>query len=194
MPIIPNTPGYIRLIQDAAKRREVATEGARLTQSALDQGQPLDDLVGSHERAIANLMLSTDGDTSEIPEWPKPLRDPAFQGLAGCVVKTIEPYTEADPAALLLQMLMVFGNVIGNSPHFEVEATRHGTNINSVLVGNTSKARKGTSYQRIINLFECIDPKWRRQCVRSGLSSGEGLIYRYETQRGKTREYWTNGF
>ncbi len=32
--------------------------------------------------------------------WPEPLADEAFYGLAGDIVRTIEPHTEADPAAL----------------------------------------------------------------------------------------------
>ena len=32
--------------------------------------------------------------------WPQPLAEEAFYGLAGDIVHTIEPHTEADPAAL----------------------------------------------------------------------------------------------
>ena len=49
-----------------------------------------------------------------IPEWPDPPEDPAFHGLAGEVVRLIEPSTEADPVGLLLQLLIGFGNAIGS--------------------------------------------------------------------------------
>lgn len=41
--------------------------------------------------------------------WPAPLNDDAFHGLAGDVIRRIEPYTESDPAALLVQFLIAFG-------------------------------------------------------------------------------------
>lgn len=37
--------------------------------------------------------------------WPEPLDEEAYYGLAGEIVKTIAPHTEADPAGLLLQLL-----------------------------------------------------------------------------------------
>jgi hypothetical protein len=43
------------------------------------------------------------------PEWPEPLDAEAYYGLAGEMVKVIEPHTESDPAALLLQILVGFG-------------------------------------------------------------------------------------
>src|SRR5262245_11726126 len=43
--------------------------------------------------------------------WPV-LDKTAYYGLAGEVVATILPHTEADPAALLLQYLTCFGNMV----------------------------------------------------------------------------------
>ena len=73
-----------------------------------------------------------------------PLKAPAsaFYGLAGDIVRIIEPSSEADPVALLLQILVAFGNCAGRAAHFTVEGDRHYTNINVVLVGQTSKGRK----------------------------------------------------
>jgi hypothetical protein len=62
--------------------------------------------------------------------------------LAGEIVHTIEPHSESDPAALLLQLLVAFGSVVGRGPHFKAESDRHGLNLFTVLVGETSKARK----------------------------------------------------
>lgn len=109
--------------------------------------------------------------------WPDPLAEEAFHGLAGDMVRTIEPHTEADPAALLVQFLVAFGNVIGPGPHFTAEADRHGTNLNAVLVGTTAKGRKGTSWGHILRVFESVEPAWVKEHIASGLSSGEGLIY-----------------
>jgi hypothetical protein len=110
------------------------------------------------------------------PEWPAPLEKAALHGLAGDYLACVEPTSEADPAALLLQFLIAFGNVVGHGPHFITEDTRQYLNLYGVLVGRTAKARKGTSWNRVRKLFEQVDELWLTKCVGSGLSSGEGLI------------------
>jgi len=44
---------------------------------------------------------------------PAPLGEAAFHGLAGRIVHRIEPHSEADPAAILVQLLIAFGNLVG---------------------------------------------------------------------------------
>ena len=95
-----------------------------------------------------------------MAKWPDPLEEEAYYGLAGEVVRTIEPHSEADPAALLVQFLVAFGNAVGRGPHFQVEADKHATNIFALVVGETSKARKGTSLGHILRLFNLADPEW----------------------------------
>jgi hypothetical protein len=70
-----------------------------------------------------------------------------------------------------------FGNIVGRSAHFAVEGTRHHANEFSVLVGRTSKARKGTSWDRIHQLMRETEPEWAETRVQSGASSGEGIIW-----------------
>jgi hypothetical protein len=110
-----------------------------------------------------------------IKAWPMMPAD-AYIGLSGKVVRTIEPHTEADPAALLLQFLTFFGNAVGRVPHFQVEGDRHFTVLDIVLVGATAKSRKGTSAGRIRQVFRAADGEWESARVKTGLSSGEGLI------------------
>jgi hypothetical protein len=107
--------------------------------------------------------------------WPS-LAAQAFHGLAGEVVRAIEPHSEADPAAILLQFLAAFGNVVGPGPHCMVESTSHSLNLFVVLVGESSKARKGTSWGHIRRLFAGVDAEWLDQRVTGGLCSAEGLI------------------
>jgi hypothetical protein len=114
--------------------------------------------------------------TLERP-WPKPLAEIAYHGMAGDIVKAIEPETEADPAAVLLQLLTMFGNAINRSPHFRVGADVHHLNLFVAVVADTSKGRKGMSRGRAQQIFDAVDPDWVRDCVTSGLSSGEGLIW-----------------
>jgi hypothetical protein len=113
---------------------------------------------------------------SAPPGWPEPLGPEAFHGPLGDLVRAIEPHTEADPVAILVQGLVAFGNVIGPRPHFRVESDSHHMNLFCALVGDTSKARKGTSWGHVHRVFAAIDQTWK-PCVKSGLSSGEGLIW-----------------
>jgi hypothetical protein len=112
--------------------------------------------------------------TAEMP-WPMMSRD-AYYGLAGDVVEQIEPHTEADPVAILIQFLTCAGNIIGNCPHYQVEGSRHRANLFGVLVGQSSKARKGTSWDRISEIIKTADERWFSDRAKGGLSSGEGLI------------------
>lgn len=107
--------------------------------------------------------------------WPK-LPEAAHYGFAGEVVRTISPHSEADPAAILLQFLAGVGNMLGPHLHCAVEATRHGLVLFVILVGETSKARKGTSWDQVQRLLREADPSWTTDRVTSGLSSAEGLI------------------
>ncbi len=108
--------------------------------------------------------------------WPV-LDEAACYGLAGEMVRMIDPHTEADPVALLAQLHAAFGSVIGRNPHFIAEADYHGLNLFAVLVGDTSKGRKGSSWGQVRRIFHGIDETWADGRVLSGLSSGEGLIW-----------------
>lgn len=117
---------------------------------------------------------------AESPErasWPEPLADAAYHGLTGDVVRTIEPHSEADPVALGIQFVVYAGACIGRGPYYQVEGDRHSGNLYAVLVGETSKARKGTSQGRVRQLFTMLDDPFADRCIQSGLSSGEGLIW-----------------
>ncbi len=108
--------------------------------------------------------------------WPEAVPE-MFHGLAGDIVRVLEPHTEADPVALLVQFLTAFGSAIGRSAHFTAEADQHFGNLFVVLVGISSKGRKGTSWSHIKKLFAQADAHWETFCLQSGLSSGEGLIW-----------------
>jgi len=51
-------------------------------------------------------------------QWPQPMGADAFRGLAGDLVRAIDPHTEADPAALIVLFLAAFGNMAGAAAHF----------------------------------------------------------------------------
>lgn len=107
--------------------------------------------------------------------WPE-LDPAAMYGLAGEVVGRIEPETEADPVALLVDFLTTFGAVVGPRPHVWVDRTEHAARLFTLIIGNTARARKGTSRNNIKALFEPAFPEWHRTRVFNGLSTGEGLV------------------
>jgi hypothetical protein len=117
------------------------------------------------------------GNDAVVDDFPEPLSEVAFHGLAGDIVRRIEPHTEADRAALLIHVVTVFGNAIGRNPHAIADGARHGMNLNAACVGETSKSRKGTALARVKRIFKRADEDWAKECLTSGLSSGEGLIY-----------------
>jgi hypothetical protein len=88
----------------------------------------------------------------------------------------LEPHTEADPAAILLQFLVAVGNLIGRTAYFTVESDQHFLTEFVALVGDSAKARKGTAAGHVRRLLREIDPEWDLSRVVDGLSSGEGLI------------------
>lgn len=110
-------------------------------------------------------------------DWPSAPAPAAFVGLAGEITRAIEPHTESDPIAILVQLLVAFGSVIGRGAHYAVEATRHHSNEFVLLVGPSAKARKGSSWDHVERIFAEVDPVWAETRLVSGLSSGEGLIW-----------------
>jgi hypothetical protein len=105
------------------------------------------------------------------------LAEEALYGLPGEIVGAIEPHTEADRVAVLVNLLCAFGNAIGRGAHKRIGADVHHLRIYATLVGQTSKARKGTSWGFVRELMGGADPLWASNRVQNGLSSGEGLIH-----------------
>lgn len=106
-------------------------------------------------------------------------------GLLGEYLDLIEPHTEADAAAVAFQLLAGFGSIIGRHAGFEVEASRHFPNLFVCIVGQTAKGRKGVSFSQAMRPLAIASPSWYRNCVASGLSSGEGLIYAVRDRSAK---------
>jgi hypothetical protein len=117
-------------------------------------------------------------------DWPAPPDQVAYHGLPGQIVARIAPHTEADPAAILTQLLVCCGTLIGRDAYFQVEATRHHPNQFVVLVGDSAKARKGSSFDHVARLLAQADPTFTSR-LTTGLSSGEGLIWAVRDPQGQ---------
>jgi hypothetical protein len=115
--------------------------------------------------------------TLDAPQgWPAPPDDAVYHGLPGAIVEKVAPHTEADPVAILTQLLVACGALIGRGAHYRVEATLHHPNQFVVLVGDSAKARKGSSFDHVARLLSAVDPAFSSR-LSTGLSSGEGLIW-----------------
>lgn len=108
--------------------------------------------------------------------WPAPPAPAVYHELLGEIVTRIAPHTEADPIAILTQLLVAFGAAVGRGSWFTVEATRHHPHEFMLLVGDSSKARKGSSWDHVRRLIATVDPTIEHR-ILTGLSSGEGLIW-----------------
>ncbi|MGH2743405.1 MAG: hypothetical protein ACRDN8_13190, partial [Thermoleophilaceae bacterium] len=131
-------------------------------------GQPPEDPQRSHNQAGTPLPAPAG--------WPAPPAPTVYHELLGEIVTRIAPHTEVDPVAILTQLLVAFGAAAGRGAFFEVEATRHHPNEFMLLVGDSSKARKGSSWDHVRRLLAATDPTIEQR-ILTGLSSGEGLIW-----------------
>lgn len=130
--------------------------------------------------------------TRQAPDWEHPndfsgqtheiqpsVHAPSLQseaipaGIVHDVIRLATRESEADPVAVLTTFLVRFGAEVGSAPYYMVGDTRHAVRLNAAIVGDTSKARKGTSAGPVRTLFHGSSVT-----VTPGpLSSGEGIIY-----------------
>jgi hypothetical protein len=172
-------------LTDAMK--QPGERGCKLHQSEQREhtNKPVSDRPASGQRQDAHheeakqsaIPAESEPELAPSELWPEPMAEEAFHGILGKAVRAIEPATEADPVALLLQMLTGFGNAIGRTAHFRVEGDTHYLNLFISLIGKTSKGRKGTSWGRVRQYLEQIDGTWLKDRVQGGLASGEGMVF-----------------
>jgi len=154
-----------------------------INQQRCDPPLPADDIetiarsVSGYPSKEETSHLFIASQLARAKEWPKSLSEKAYYGLAGEIVRAVSPHSEADPAALLGQLLVCVGNVVGRYAHFRAEGTQHFPNEFVILVGQTSKGRKGSALAQIKRFFHGVDDKWLTNCHQSGLSSGEGVVW-----------------
>jgi hypothetical protein len=182
-----SNPQVLRAEQDLAEflcKRGAKVSVKRLPASESGKKVGLDDFLVAHSATEFWALPEQEpngergGDTTSIERnWPDPPEDAAFYGFAGEIVRTIEPHTESSRVALLIQVLVCFGSMIGRTAHFVAEGSQHFLNLFAVLVGVTSGGRKGSSWAQVLRLLRHVDSGWVNDQLKSGLSSGEGLIW-----------------
>jgi hypothetical protein len=185
-PSIPTRPGVEHRLQEllawqAAQKapdpeHPSPEEDACFTEN-LNALRSLEDLLGNQSPESTHKPYPAEHPIPS-PAAPEPpaLAEPALHGLAGLVVRSLAAHTEADPAAILLQFLAAFGNILGPALHCTVGVTRHGLNLFVVLVGESSKARKGTSWRQIATLLSEVDPLWVARRITTVRPSALGIM------------------
>lgn len=158
---------------DQTRLRRAAAAPAGTREKALRREYPADLVDAALTPSVATPTATPAG----LPPTPPPeLSEEALHGPLGDHVRLVEPHTEAHPAAILVQDLVAAGAAIGRGPHLLAEATEHHACLFAVVVGKSAKARKGTSLGHVLRLWQRVDSTFAER-VKSGLSSGEGLIY-----------------
>lgn len=135
------------------------------------------DVFNSDRSQILDCLIEPVKYSPEEHDWILPMRPEAFHGIIGKFVRDIEPYTEADPNALLVQSLLFVGSLVGRNPAVHMSSDRHGTNLFCVIAGETSRGRKGTGLGNVRMILEKKFPFFFKNNYKSGLASGEGLIH-----------------
>lgn len=144
--------------------------GTRETESTIRSG------LEAGLKAVNREERNNPFNSLDVHGWPTP--HPAmFHGFAGEFARFATVHSEADPVAVLATLLCRFGIEVGRKPHMlagEPQCAR----LNAVLVGQSSKARKGTSARPVRELFRFPETEWLTCRFSPGpLSSGEGLVY-----------------
>lgn len=124
-------------------------------QDAIELGVQMGQLEWVPDSLPKSIRLR-DGATDYMRSAPT-LDDRAFHGPIGYFVKQVGPYTEASQAAILLTLLANFGAAVGNGPYVMVGDVKHTAALFVVIVGKTSKARKGTSGAVVRRVMDRLD-------------------------------------
>jgi hypothetical protein len=173
-----NAVYYAQIVRQKATTRHLSESAQEVMRRIRTNTHSADELVSFASSRIDRLADVEDEDEGiDFASWPDEPDPIVRQGLVGQILAMLAPHTEADPNAIRLTLLASIGNMIGRSPHLRVEAARHGTNINTCLVGVSGRSRKGTSWNNVRWLLEQSDSNWAKHCIKSGLVSGEGMIF-----------------
>lgn len=82
--------------------------------------------------------------------FPAPMAPEAYHGPLGSLVRELDPHTEASREAVLGQLLVAYGNMIGRpGPYVQVGGDEHTTGLYLVAVGETGQGRKGSSWSAV---------------------------------------------
>jgi len=179
-----NLNRHIDILNDKALLRRLINQANGQINAAIAGISSADELLagGAEFYRVEQATRNHKEEQPSVPGWPEPIAEDGYHGVAGRVVRLIEPHSESDSTALLVQFLLGFGSLVGRNAYYQAEADYHHGNEYAVIVGATSKGRKGTSWGRIRSLLATCDSAWVDERLISGIGSGEALIDAFREQ------------
>lgn len=135
---------------------------------------------GPHKRQRRN-QPDDEGEFSEYVVPRPELHDVAFYGILRDMVDAACEHSEAVPSTVALHILARFAVTIGRTAYINIGDEQRHLRMNALIVGPTSKGRKGTSAEMPRRLFKFVDDKLGMNAasvkVLTALATGEGLIH-----------------
>lgn len=152
---------------------------------------------GAREMHLSHLSRVSD---KRVKAWPEPLAAEGYYGILGAITKGIEPFIEADSAALLVNLIVASGIAMGREIFFQVGAAQHHTVLYAVTVGETgdNKSDSTTPLLALMHAALALSVEANKESgtvellpiaptIFSGLSSGEGLLWQMRDERWEQR-------
>lgn len=155
--------------------------------SSESRGTPLPQTPPQHKLNGYQALLVDEDEPIELQAWPV-MESPAMRGIAGRIARLATENSEADPVAVLITVLVWAAAEFGRGQHTMIGDTEHHSRHFAAIVGNSSRARKGTSEAPVRRIFKRAEdfrleastlpfPSGSKLHVVGGpLSSGEGLV------------------
>ncbi len=111
----------------------------------------------------------------QVAPRPKPAPE-MFHGPIGAFALEAADHTEADPVAIFAQALTMFGVAANRSAYVLAGNAQHPAALFALIVGATSKGKKGTALAVADTLMKRIEPTISEARRFSGFGSGEAII------------------
>jgi hypothetical protein len=150
--------------------------------------------IGFRQRNTEHKTQGNGSDTAnddlpgDLRAWPI-MESKATYGLVGKIAHLATAKSEADPVAVIATTLAYAAAEFGRAQYIRIGDDLHHSRHFDAIVGQSSRARKGTSYGPVRRIFEMAEtirvaastlpfPSGSKLKISSGpLSSGEGLVY-----------------
>lgn len=135
---------------------------------------------------------STAQEGATVRAWPKKIDGAAYYGVLGSIACEIEPYIEADSAALLVSLLITAGTAMGRGPHMYAGAAIHRACLFGNVIGESGD-NKSDSWWPVSRILEEMTATTEDDQLplsprrASGLSTGEGLLHQIRDERREER-------
>jgi hypothetical protein len=190
-----NANYYAEIVRNNFLARMAIEELTGLLKRAYNQQELVEDVIDEtiHRLEVIRELRDDDAPTP-ISVLPTRLAAAAYHGPVAEAAEMIEPDTEACIEAILVQLLVIFGNEFGPRPHWMANTKKHRCNEFVCLVGPTGEGRKNTSNDVSEWLLARVQERTEPKPRAGGLTSGEGLIQHVLDNHGEPVIYLEDEF